>query len=39
MKGKIEAAVFDENNPYWENLRQDLSDVQKTGRLNLSVHI
>jgi len=38
-KGKIEAAVFDKNNPYWENLRQDLSDIQKTGRMNLSVHI
>ena len=39
MKGKIEAAIFDKNNPYWENLRQYLSDIQKTGRLNLSVHI
>jgi DNA repair photolyase len=39
LKGKIESAIFDKNNPYWENLRQDILDIEKAGRVNLSVHI
>ena len=38
-KKQIEAAIFDEDHPYWVQLRQDLTELQKDRQLNLSIHV
>jgi len=39
FKEQIEAAVFSKDHSFWENLRQELLQMQKDYQLNLSIHV
>jgi len=39
LKEQIETVVFCKNHSYWRALREDLSHLDKDGKLNLSVHL
>ena len=38
-KEQIEAAIFDDEHPYWIKLRKDLINLQKDRQLNLNIHV
>jgi len=39
LKEQIEAAVFSKDHFLWEDLRQELFQIQKDRQLNLSIHV
>ena len=39
LKEPVKAAVFSKEHAYWQTLRQDLIDIQRESKLNLSIHV
>jgi DNA repair photolyase len=39
LKEQIEEIIFSKDHPFWIQLRQDLSDIQKDRQLDLSIHV
>ncbi len=39
VREKVEAAVFSKEDPYWADLKRDLTALQKQRTMNLSIHL
>jgi DNA repair photolyase len=39
LKEPVKAAVFSKEHAYWQTLRQDLINIQRERKLNLSIHV